>query len=83
MQSCACCASIDYVGGTVSTLSSFVMVEAYGVQSKTILENVKQEWVTVNKHVDRHEAAIHEQMEPEWSRTEAAEARIEGFIDRS
>jgi hypothetical protein len=53
------------------------MVEAREAQSKAIVENVEQEWVTVNERVDRREATLCEQMERERSRTEAAEARIE------
>jgi nucleoprotein TPR len=53
------------------------MVEAREAQSKAIVENVEQEWATVNERVDRREAALRDQMERERSRTEAAEARIE------
>ena len=53
------------------------MVESREAQSKAIVENVEQEWATVNDRVDRREAALREQMERERSRTEAAEARIE------
>jgi nucleoprotein TPR len=53
------------------------MVEAREAQSKAIVENVEQEWATVNERVDRREAALREQMERERSRTEAAEARVE------
>ena len=53
------------------------MVEAREAQSKAIVENVEQEWATVNERVDRREAALREQMECERSRTEAAEARVE------
>lgn len=53
------------------------MVEAREAQSKAIVENVEQEWATVNDRVDRREAALREQMERERSRTEAAEARVE------
>ena len=53
------------------------MVENRGAQSKVIVENVEQEWATVNDRVDRCEAALREQMERERSRTEAAEARVE------
>jgi len=53
------------------------MVEAREAQSKAIVENVEQEWATVNERVDRREAALREQMERERSHTEAAEARVE------
>ena len=53
------------------------MVEAREAQSKAIVENVEQEWATVNERVDRREAALREQVERERSRTGAAEARVE------
>lgn len=53
------------------------MVEAREAQSKAIVENVEQEWATVNESADRREAALLEQVERERSRTEAAEARLE------
>ncbi|KAH9992148.1 hypothetical protein BJV77DRAFT_1067895 [Russula vinacea] len=53
------------------------MVEAREAQSKAIVENVEQEWATVNDRVDRREAVLREQVERERSRTEAAEARVE------
>lgn len=53
------------------------MVEAREAQSKAIVENVEQEWAAVNEHADRRESALHEQVERERLRTEAAEARIE------
>jgi nucleoprotein TPR len=53
------------------------MIEAREAQSKAIVENVEQEWVTVNDRADRREAVLREQVERERSRTEVAEARIE------
>ncbi|KAH9977476.1 hypothetical protein BJV74DRAFT_946992 [Russula compacta] len=53
------------------------MVEAREAQSKAIVENVEQEWATVNERADRREAALLDQVEREQSRTEAAEARVE------
>ena len=53
------------------------MVEAREAQSKAIVENVEQEWATVNEREDRREAALREPMERERSRAEAAEARVE------
>ena len=53
------------------------MVEAREAQSKAIVENVEQEWATVNERADHREAALLEQVERERSRTEAAEARLE------
>ena len=53
------------------------MVEAREAQSKAIVENVEQEWATVNERADRREASLLEQIEREKSRTEAAEARVE------
>jgi nucleoprotein TPR len=53
------------------------VVEAREAQSKAIVENVEEEWATINERVDRREVALREQMERERSRTEAAEARVE------
>ncbi|KAH9974884.1 hypothetical protein BGW80DRAFT_1444514 [Lactifluus volemus] len=53
------------------------MIESREAQSKAIVENVEQEWATVNERADRREAALREQVERERSRTEAAEARVE------
>ena len=55
------------------------IVEAREAQSKSTVENVEEEWVTVNERAlaDRCEAALLEQVECERSRTEAAEARVE------
>ena len=53
------------------------MVEAREAQSKTIVENVEQEWAAVNERADRRESALRDQVERERSRTEAAEARVE------
>ena len=53
------------------------MVEALEAQSKAIVENVEQEWATINERIDRREVALREQMERERSRTEAAKARVE------
>jgi nucleoprotein TPR len=53
------------------------MVEAREAQSKAIVENVEQEWATVNDRADRREAALLEQVERERLRTEGAEARLE------
>jgi len=53
------------------------MVEAREAQSKAIVENVEEEWATVNERVDRREAVLREQVERERSRTEAAEMRVE------
>lgn len=53
------------------------MVEAREAQSRAIVENVEQEWATVNERADRREAALLEQVERERLRTEAAEARLE------
>jgi nucleoprotein TPR len=55
------------------------MIEAREAQSKAIVENVEQEWATVNERADRREAALREQVECERSRTEAAEARVEAL----
>ena len=53
------------------------MIEAREAQSKAIVENVEQEWATVNERADHREAVLREQVERERTRTEAAEARIE------
>ncbi|KAH9035766.1 hypothetical protein EDB85DRAFT_841962 [Lactarius pseudohatsudake] len=53
------------------------MVEAREAQSKTIVENVEQEWEAVNERADRRESALREQVDRERLRTEAAEVRIE------
>jgi nucleoprotein TPR len=55
------------------------MIEAREAQSKAIVENVEQEWATVNERADRREAALREQVECERSRTEAAETRVEAL----
>jgi hypothetical protein len=34
------------------------VIEAHEAQSKVIVKNVEQEWVTVNEHADHREAAL-------------------------
>src|SRR6266436_5662745 len=53
------------------------MIEAREAQSKVIVENIEQEWATINEHVDHCEAVLCGQVECKQSCTGAAKACIE------